>query len=181
MAEIEVWKEIPAYPNYKVSNLGRVYSACKSGRVLKTGIQSQGYAQVCLCKGGIKSTYRLHILICRAFKGEPPNDSYQVNHKDGNKLNNVATNLEWVTGSDNIKHAYDTGLLTASWNNAYGADHPKSIPIEQYTLDGIKLAAFDSLFEAQKATGIIYTSISKCLHGHYAKAGGYKWKFAEQA
>ena len=50
----------------------------------------------------------IHRLVAQAFL---PNEKEQVNHKDGNKLNNHVDNLQWVTQSENMKHAYDTGLL----------------------------------------------------------------------
>lgn len=77
-----------------------------TGRVLKgTKVtKANRYVKIILNK-----RYLLHKLVAQTFVPNP-NDLPQVNHIDGNRMNNAASNLEWVTGSQNVKHAYDTGL-----------------------------------------------------------------------
>lgn len=119
---IEIWKDIEDYEGlYKVSNLGRVKRLERTdsnGRTLKemimktnkNGDEKKGYYErVYLSKDGIKKQMRVHRLVAQSFIPNPDNKQ-QVNHIDGNKLNNNVNNLEWVTGSENLKHAIDIGL-----------------------------------------------------------------------
>lgn len=69
------------------------------------------YIQVTLC--GLNRSYvqkGVHIIVCEAFHGSAPSDQHEPNHKDGNKHNNAADNLEWVTRAENQRHAADIGL-----------------------------------------------------------------------
>ena len=77
--------------------------------VMYGGLDSDGYHNVTLSVDGEKKTFKIHRLVANAFI---PNREMlpEVNHKDGNKLNNTIDNLEWVTTEDNIKHSYETGL-----------------------------------------------------------------------
>ena len=121
----EVWKDIDGYEgSYQVSNMGRVRSVDRvvtfsdgsvrkyKGKVRKLSLDAKGYEQVTLSNGNRYNTKRVHRLVLETFKPHVNMKDLQVNHMDGNKLNNHLTNLEWVTGRDNILHAYDTGLIT---------------------------------------------------------------------
>lgn len=110
--EIE-WRDIPGWSSYEVSNLG-VIRHKRLERICGTyeTITSKG---TYLALGAVndektKRTSGQHILICLAFHGLPPTPNHEVNHKDGNKHNNLPGNLEWMTRGDNIKHAYMEGL-----------------------------------------------------------------------
>lgn len=118
----EIWKDIKNYEGlYQISNKGRVKSLLKeriSGRyrivmtykerILKLGLNSQGYPKICLSKNGKAKTFRVNRLVLAAFKGET---SLECNHIDGNKENNRVENLEYCTNSENKKHAYRIGLM----------------------------------------------------------------------
>lgn len=107
----EVWKPIKGYEGiYAVSDLGRVKSLPRNGtirqeRVLRGNFKRSGYVNIVLQKNGKPRTFRLHRLVARAFIPNPENKP-QVNHKNGNKRDNRATNLEWVTSSENLKHKF---------------------------------------------------------------------------
>lgn len=106
---VEEWKPIQDYPDYFVSNLGQVKSIKNNTeRILKQGLGDTGYYNVALCKEGKPKTFRVHQLVASHYLKEGYNSV--VNHIDGNKLNNVVTNLEYVTSSNNNLHAYSEGL-----------------------------------------------------------------------
>ena len=120
----EIWKDIPDFEgSYQVSNMGRVRSLDRvvtfkdggmrkyKGKVLKPSIGNSGYELVRLCNDGGCNTKTVHRLVLEVFKPHVNINDLQVNHLDGDKLNNHLTNLEWVTARDNILHAYDTGLI----------------------------------------------------------------------
>lgn len=111
----EQWKEIAGFEGlYKISNLGRVMSLDKTGSkcefIKKLGRDnSTGYLQVELWKNGKQSNKRVHRLVAIAFVDNPHNLPV-VNHKDGDKMNAVATNLEWTSYSLNTLHSYNFNL-----------------------------------------------------------------------
>lgn len=105
----EEWKTINDYEDYLISNLGRVKSIKNNTeRLLKQGVGSSGYYNVVLCKEGKTKTFRPHQLVATHFIDEARGRI--INHIDGNKLNNCVTNLEYVSYSGNIQHAYDNKL-----------------------------------------------------------------------
>lgn len=101
----EEWKDISIDRRYKISNLGRIYSAI-SGKILKT--QSRNRYESCSIAGNRQSVHRL---VALAFLPNPKGFA-TVNHKNGNKHDNRAANLEWCSQKQNIRHAWDTGLAT---------------------------------------------------------------------
>lgn len=108
LAEDEEWRSISGYPNYEISNFGRVYSFYKN-HVLKPYIDVDGYERVDLYKNGVATHIKIHRLVANAFLPRPI-DINEINHDDGDKRYNVVENLEWVTRSENQLHAYRTGL-----------------------------------------------------------------------
>jgi hypothetical protein len=115
---IEIWKVFES--GYEVSNLGNVRSIDRvvetrkqplklKGKLLKPAIDKKGYKRVAIMINGKLTTLKVHRVVAMAFI-ENVNNKPQVNHKDGNKLNNAITNLEWVSNSENVKHAYKNGL-----------------------------------------------------------------------
>ena len=101
-------KQITGYENYSISEDGMVYNT-KFNRKMKPNINSIGYLRVLLSSGGSTKQLFIHRLVADAFVPNPDNKP-EVNHIDGNKENNNANNLEWVTRSENENHAYKTGL-----------------------------------------------------------------------
>lgn len=103
------WKPIIGYEDqYMVSDTGSVFSQ-KTNRMLKSRLTTHGYLQVALNTGHDSSFKHVHRLVAEAFIPNP-DGLPQVNHRDGNKLNNKVENLEWCDNSQNQKHAYDIGL-----------------------------------------------------------------------
>ena len=107
----EIWKETEI-SGYFISNLGRLKG--RSGKILKQRINHEGYYSLCLMpngKNGKPKGIKIHILVAKAFILNPENKP-QVNHIDGNKLNNNVSNLEWCTGKENMQHAFKNNLVT---------------------------------------------------------------------
>ena len=138
---IELWKELKGYREiYEISNYGKVRHKERDGargyivssRELIPQINSSGYYRVSLNLTGKPKSYFVHRLVAELFL--PTSDeTLVVNHKDGNKLNNRVDNLEWVTHSENQKHAFALGLKKPTVH--YGEDswfHKLSIEDVEY-------------------------------------------------
>lgn len=121
----EVWRDVKENTSYEVSSLGRVRSKPrllirKNGRtyrvqqrILSQAKLPRGYRFVSLYgDGGDKQCY-IHRLVAEAFIGPCP-EGMQVNHKDLDKSNNVPSNLEYVTGQENMAHAHRAGRLNGA-------------------------------------------------------------------
>lgn len=121
---MEEWRDIQNFPGYQVSNEGRVRSYNKvtytnrhgfrqwQDRIIRQKVHHKDrYARVSLWRNGKDYTVLVHRLVAEAFV-PTDNSRLTVNHKDGNKANNTAENLEWMTLQDNIKHEFETGLAT---------------------------------------------------------------------
>lgn len=111
----ELWRDVIGFEGlYRVSDFGNVLSCSRkfkpNGGRMKPKKTKLGYLEVCLTKNRKKYYPLVHSLVAKAFIPNPAKLS-QVNHKNGNKYNNKAINLEWVTSSQNIKHAFDNGLM----------------------------------------------------------------------
>jgi HNH endonuclease/NUMOD4 motif len=108
----EIWRDIPGFVGwYKISSIGRVRRIKAhprgmfiTGRILKRSL-SGGYARCGLSKNGKNTQFKVHQLVAMAFIGPRPKGK-EINHKDGDTLNNVPDNLEWVTHRKNIIHKY---------------------------------------------------------------------------
>src|SRR5690554_2479529 len=99
--------ELEDFPGYFACEDGDIIG--KRGKPIYGKITWDGYREVVLSDGSRRRSVRVHRLIMEAFEGKCPED-YQVNHIDGNKLNNAHENLEYVTCVENNHHAYKTGL-----------------------------------------------------------------------
>ena len=116
----EEWRDVRGYPDYEVSNMGRVRSYRQPGRpghILSARYKKRwGYYQVVL----LNREKLVHVLVAEAFLDERPL-GHEVNHIDGKKTNNAASNLEWVTRSENLRPAYALGLRTPRKSKLVGA------------------------------------------------------------
>lgn len=189
----EVWKDIPQFEGlYQVSNMGNVRSI---ERVVPFGSQqriikpsklrffkkSNGYLSVKIYKDGRQCTMYVHRLVAMAFCNGYF-DKADVNHKDGNKSNNISSNLEWCTRSENQRHSIKV-LRNKIGNFTTGRKWQK--PIVQLSLSGEKIRDWESAYEAQRILGISESGIRHCLKGvgydgrKRYQSHGYKWVYAE--
>jgi len=111
-----IWKIIPNFNNYEASNTGLIrsinYKRTRKTKILKPSI-SRGYLKT-MIKNDLEQykSWNVHNFIMLTFKG-PKQKGQEVNHIDGNKLNNNINNLEYCTRSENMKHAFNMGLAKA--------------------------------------------------------------------
>lgn len=110
---MEIWKDVNVYEGaYQISNLGNIKSLPRKntkGKILKPAKNNRGYLRVGLCYKGKVRYDSVHRLVAETFIPNPKKLP-EVNHIDGDKLNNKVENLEWVTKGENQSHAYKTGL-----------------------------------------------------------------------
>lgn len=110
----EVWKDIPGYEEYyEASNTGLIR---RKAYIMKCRLTNDGYPAITLCGRGKQLSKTIHRIVAELFV-DNPNNKKQVNHKDGIKANAFATNLEWVTPSENVLHALDLGLKDKNWQD----------------------------------------------------------------
>lgn len=157
---------------YYVFDNGNI-SDSTTGKLVARVLARNGYEYVHLYYKGKAKMYSVHRLVGIVYvPGYVP--ALDINHIDGNKRNNSAINLEWVTRSKNIKHAYDTNLrksLKGVPKDSLGKE------IIQLDSSGKHIASFKSISEARRTTGI--TNISKVLSGERVLSGGFMWKYKE--
>lgn len=106
------------HPGFKATRDGQIIG--KRGKPLIGCVGRCGYKEVLLSENGKTKRYLVHRLILSTFEPIENEKNFDVNHKDGNKLNNNISNLEWCTRSENIKHSYRNGLQK-NVSNQYGS------------------------------------------------------------
>lgn len=175
---------IEGYPDYFVTLEGKVWSAKRNQfRILKPCKDKDGYGLYKLRHKGQCKTFKGHRLVALMFIPNPKGKS-DVNHKDGNKLNNCVSNLEWCTRLENNQHGFRTGLLkhfTHAHRKKSGRKSAlrNSRAVWQLTLEGKKIKRFKSAKEVQRKLGLWQSNISRCCNGQATKAFGYKWEYVK--
>lgn len=188
-----MWKDIIGFENfYEISDKGIVRSKDKirvdtlgrkrmwKGRVLTPDIAPNGYYRITLCNGhAVKKQKYIHRLVAEHFIPNPDNLP-QVNHKDGNKLNNKLENLEWVSIQENVIHAYRHGLI----NHVRGVKHPnygltggkskKAKAVQSVDVITGDVKVYESIIDTKK-DGFLPSEVSRACksggthHGHKFK------------
>lgn len=161
---------------YSISENGKVSSIRRSlgKRLMKNRIKPNGYVGIKLCNNGKQFHLSIHRLVALHFV-DNPNNYPEVNHKDGNKENNHYLNLEWVTSSENQKHAFRLVLQKVR----KGKDHVQSIPINQLDLNGNFVKSWESIKQVKRELGFNTFGIIKCCKNEkrYKTAYGFKWEY----
>lgn len=185
--EGEVWRDIHGYEGlYKVSDLGRIKSLekqkgkfFKNSTIMKLSLDKDGYCKVGLSKESKCVSKTVHRLVAFEFIPNPENKKF-VNHKKGIKIDNRAIELEWVTQSENEKHAHKIGLKKVSLTGIgrLGVLHKKSKSVNQYDLNGVFIKNWESMNTILLNNNKISTSlISRCCKNENKTAYGFKWKY----
>ena len=157
---MEKWKPIKGFKGYEVSDKGNVRSPWK---VLTQYPNGRGYPRVSIAN----KMWLVHRLVATAFV-DNPNGYPIVNHKDENKLNNRADNLEWCTYQYNSNYG----------NAPFKSSEKSKMPVIQILPNGEEVK-WDSLRAVEKELGFNHSNISKVCKGYYKKAYGYRWKYEE--
>ena len=162
MNEEELWKEWPRDPRIMVSNMGNVVSYKRGARrPLKASNNGQGYQQVAAGYRG-SATY-VHRMVADTWIPNP-NNYPQVNHINGDKDDNSVENLEWTTRSQNLRHAWRTGL-----------NKGRSTPIRIVETGEI----FESMSECARRIGCHPSAIWHYFAGDQSTCRGYHLEYVE--
>lgn len=156
----EIWKINTDFPQYEISDQGMVRNT--KTKHLRSFAYNHGYPQIDMYPG--KQTRTVHTLVAETFLGKHP--GMQVNHKNGNKKDNRLTNLEWVTPSENLQHAYDHKLRNA----------PHEKPVRVIETGEV----FQSITKCSEAIDADWRNVSACLNGKRETCNGLHFEFAEK-
>ena len=157
------WKKIDGFPNYSVSDEGQVRDD-RTGELKKLSTHQRGNLQVYFTRDGTVVARLVHRLVGEAFIPNPESKP-QINHINGNKKDNRVGNLEWVTASENQKHAY------SELGQTRGNTRKRVLCVETGEI-------FDSVKAAAASVGVNAQAVSDCLRGKRKTSGGMHWEYA---
>lgn len=174
---METWKDIEEYEGYyQVSNFGNIKNI-KTNYVIKLNdINSVGYYRVTLYNP-IKKRFFVHRLVAYHFCDGYKEDLI-VNHKDGNKQNNNANNLEWVTRSENDLHAFNNGLRKVVGAAVIQKEKSKRKVILT-DINTNEEIIFDNYNECAKYFNLNKEYVKQCCRGMYLLKRKYKARYEE--
>lgn len=168
------WSKINGFPNYSVSTEGEIRNDAR--KELKSPTKNHsGYLVVDLYSNGERYKKRVSRLVGEAFVENPKNKT-QINHIDGNKDNNRASNLEWVTPEENMRHAFDTGLCKPS-RSMLGRKNPNAGRKGKSVMIVETGEVFSSITECGKAIDGNDRHICDCLSGRQHTHRGYHFTY----
>lgn len=171
-----LWSDVPGFPGYGANERGFVVNRL-SNRVISNTVYKNGYVYVSMKEGSEFKNKRLNRIIALTFHPNPDTLPH-VNHENGQKRDNHAANLNWSTVSDNLKHAFATGLRSGS-KPQLGKINEQSVhakAVSQYTLAGELVKVWPSIAEAQRC-GFQVANICKVCKGERNSHKGFKWKY----
>lgn len=168
----EEWRDIEDYPNYEVSNIGRVRNKTTKYVLKPQKFMGKKYYYVCLSNNGIQKKERIHRLVATAFIPNPKNLP-EVNHKDEEPSNNFVDNLEWCSRSDNVN--YGTRNKRAAEKMIDNVNAPMQGAMK-LSMDGKPLETYRSMKHAEKANNIPNGNLSHYFSKGWRSCGGFKWR-----
>lgn len=183
----EIWKDIKETGNkYEISNKGRLKNK-KTQKILSIKNSKGWYLSIRLLINGKYKTFKIHRLVAQYFVPNP-NNLPIVNHKDLNKQNNFAENLEWTTYKANTQHAIENKIynnpvkVLVDWNKNKKC-FKKYGYIYQFDKEMNFIAKYISAEEAYKKTGVCSRNILQCINHEPRRksAGGYIWLKEKEA
>lgn len=157
----EIWAEVEGYPDYSVSNTGKVFSKI-SDRYLAYRLSDGGYPRVVLTADGVRKDWYVHHLVARAFFAKPYKNGVHIRHVNGNKKNNHVGNL---TIRRRIK---DVELEMARPKKRKWGRRVRVIETDEI---------FRTVRECADAIGGDYSSIYACLRGDQQKHKGLTYEY----
>lgn len=176
---IEIWKTCIEFPDYEVSDLGRVrsYQYGKPPRILKPKRTQRGYLSLTLCRHGNRKDKTVHRIVAETFL---PNSEQkmEVDHINGVKTDNRVINLRWATRSENENNEITKARHSKIrfWQGKTGAAHNQARPVICVEL----ARRFDTAKEAQDSLGVLRSHICQVCKGKRKTAGGYHWIYANK-
>jgi hypothetical protein len=178
----ESWIKVKGFELYSVSDQGKIRND-KTGRILKGGLDKDGYPQLILCKNGSRVNRKVHRLVAEAFVLNPDNKP-QVNHIDGNKQNNAASNLEFCTNQENQDHFWrylNNEQSKANRSNSHKgkgllSNNPNAKSVIRLE-DG---KVYKTIKEAAEELNISYMHIGEACKGKRKTSGGYHWSYVKE-
>lgn len=174
----EIWRDVVGYEGlYIVSNKGNVDSIRYPRRKRLHQNVQQGYHFVILCNNTDRKHKAVHRLVAEAFIPNHDSLKNEINHIDENPSNNNVENLEWCDRRYNMN--YGTQKQRSLETGRARGVRTRGVRVVQLTKDGREVARYLSLKDAQRATGVDSTTISKCCSGYFQRksAGGYIWMY----
>ena len=164
----ERFKQIENFPDYLVSENGIVKN--KDGEIINPYLRKDGYIHVYLKNSMERKAYLVHRLVAETFIWNKENKP-QVNHKDGNKANPELSNLEWCTNSENMLHAFNTGLKNSEHQEGSRNSQSKLIvkdiiTIRKLNSDGVSQTKLSKKYNVSQS--LIHQIVSYKLWKHIA-------------
>lgn len=187
--KLEIWRDIRGYEGkFQVSNYGRVKSLKRvltrsnghkqtiNEKILKPSVSNKGYYMV----GLDGKTCTIHRLVAETFL-----DELVVNHKNGIKTDNRIDNLEFVSQKDNTIKAWKMGLCEktrqALFNRKQKSNISTSKRVVQFDMNGNIIEKFESIRQAERATGISNSNIIRCCKKIQTQTKGFRFEYENDA
>lgn len=171
-------KLIEGFENYSIDRQGNIFNHITGTFKTPTSNKSgKGYMYVDLYSEGKRKREYVHRLVAEAFIPNHENKPF-INHKDGNPHNNNVENLEWCTPLENVEHA---SKIIKTMTQYKTANERRKREIKMFDMyNGLEVATFPSIREAEKYTNIPSSNIVACLKGRQSYTKGYKWCYVEE-